>query len=134
MPNIFLKACPQCAGVSAVGATRCACGYVFEMPNDDRCPVTMEKLAEEQKLYAEYLGARAEQAAEAARVAAHTAAMDPGNERKASQAATFKRGADAAKAELAAQVARNAQFSELARRAATSRGHRRSRKPATNQG
>lgn len=116
--SIFSKECPQCAATRPTDASRCGCGYVFDPYLLDDAQRTLGLAAEEEKLYEEYLAARAAQAVEAARVAAELAAIDPENEPTAIDDA----GAQAANAELAAQRARAAQAAEAAKIEAAERG------------
>lgn len=51
-------------------ASRCGCGYVFDPYLLDDAQRTLGLAAEEEKLYEEYLAARAAQAAEAAKIEA----------------------------------------------------------------
>ncbi len=113
--SIFSKECPQCAATRPADASRCGCGYVFDPYLLDDPQRTLGLAAEDEKLYEEYLAARAAQAIEAARVATKLAAIDPENERKAIDAARAQRGAQAANAELAVQRARAAQAAEAAK-------------------
>lgn len=114
---MFLKACPECASTLPAHARSCACGYAFEPDDADDSQPMLKEIAKQEQLYEQYLRARAEQASEAARVAADATTKDPGDARKATEAVRGKRAALAAKAELAAQVARVAQFTALATRA-----------------
>ncbi len=93
--TIFDKVCLRCTASNSVTAARCACGYAFE-PENSADP-------HEEKLYEEYLAARAVQASEAARAAVENATRRPANHLKAAEAAKAKRTAATAKAELAAQ-------------------------------
>ena len=71
--DAFEKTCPHCATTSTTDVARCVCGYLFEphAPNDPQLAV--ELAAGEEKLYEQYLAARAAQAARAAEAAAQTA-------------------------------------------------------------
>ena len=104
---MFSKDCPQCGKDNAAYAVRCACGYLFgamddSVETDDGHAQTVQ----EEKLYEEYLKARAEQAASSAREAARIAATQPGNRVRVEQAAQAKLAAAKVEAELAAQRAK----------------------------
>jgi hypothetical protein len=89
---------------------RCTCGYRFDVPDDDEeRSVTAAQIAVEEKLFAEYLEARAAQAVEAATVAARAAELDPENERKAVEAVRTQQAAEKLAAELAVQRIKAAQ-------------------------
>ncbi len=120
--SIFSKECPQCAATRPADASRCGCGYVFDPYLLDDAQRTLGLAAEEEKLYEEYLAARAAQAVEAARVAAKLTAIDPENEPTVIDDAGAQRGAQAANAELAAQRARAAQAAEAAKIEAAEQG------------
>ncbi len=113
--SIFRKGCPQCAAILPVGAVACGCGYAFESDEEPASQPTLAEIAQQEGLYEEYLRARAEQALQAARVAADAAALDPTDNLRAVQATRGRRAAETAQAELAAQAARASQFNQLAR-------------------
>jgi hypothetical protein len=75
----------------------------------------LAEIAQQERLYEEYLRARAEQALQAARAAADAAALDPADNLKAVRATLGRRVAETAQAELAAQESRASQFNQLAR-------------------
>lgn len=120
--SIFSKECPHCAATRPADASRCGCGYVFDPYLLDDAQCTLGLAAEEEKLYEEYLAARAAQAVGAAGVAAKLAAIDPENEPTAIDDARAQRGAQAANAKLAAQRARAAQAAEAAKIEAAEQG------------
>ncbi len=109
--NIFLKTCPECARAVPVEATQCPCDYRFHGHPAAPSEPTIEQIAREAQLYAEYLRARADQAAQAAQAAA----SDP-NDRVRATAHDLGREAAMARAELAIQMARAARFARLASR------------------
>jgi hypothetical protein len=78
--------------------------------------LTAEARARDEQLYEEYLRARAQQAAEAARVASELAELHPHDPQKAIAAAQERLAAEQAKAELAAQAARVAAMTEASKR------------------
>lgn len=89
---------------------RCTCGYRFDVPDgDEERSVTAAQIAVEEKLFAEYLEARAAQAVEAATVAARAAEVDPESERKAVEAVRTRQAAEKLAAELAVQRIKAAQ-------------------------
>ncbi len=110
--SIFRKGCPQCAAILPVGAVACGCGYAFESDEEPASQPSLAEIAQQEGLYEEYLRVRAEQALQAARVAADAAALDPTDNLRAVQATLGKRAAETAQAELAAQAS---QFNQLAR-------------------
>lgn len=114
MANIFLKACPECAGSTDVAATVCSCGYTFQS-GQAQLDASQEDIAREEALYEEYLSARAEQAAEAARVAKHLAELFPHDRQKALEFANLKLAAQLAKADLASQRERLAEMTQALR-------------------
>jgi len=113
--GIFDKACPRCTAVNAAGAMTCVCGYVFEAAPRGHVPSTPEQVAQEERLFEEYLSARVGQELELATVAVHAAELEPGNERKAIEALRAREVADAAKVELVAQRVRAARAAAIAR-------------------
>ncbi len=117
--SIFSKDCPQCAAILPVAAVGCGCGYAFESDEKRESQPSLGEIAQQERLYEEYLRARAEQALQAARVAAAAAALDPTDNLRAVQATLGRRAAETAQAELAAQAARASQFNQLARSSAT---------------
>lgn len=94
---------------------RCTCGYRFDVPDDNEEPsATAAQIAVEEKLFAEYLEARAAQAVEAATVAARAAELDPDSERKAVEAVRAQQAAEKLAAELAVQRIKAAQAAHAA--------------------
>ncbi|MFQ5994533.1 MAG: hypothetical protein ACE5K1_05520 [Acidiferrobacterales bacterium] len=79
---------------------------------------SLQQLVEEERLYGEYLRARARQALEAAAVAADAAARDPENSYKAVRAREGVRVAEDATAQLAAQITRAGKLAKLTKRSA----------------
>ena len=105
--------CPQCTATLSNGTVRCTCDHLFGPFKPQDPLAALELAAQEEKLHEEYLAARVEQAAEAVRIAATVVAMEPGNARRAAEAARANRVVKAAKVELTAQQARVTQ-AELA--------------------
>lgn len=85
--GIFYKDCPHCATTHAAAAGRCGCGYVFSEEKMDAPDLAPELVAQEEKLYEAYLGARLEQVQTEARDAQRMADADPENPEKARIAA-----------------------------------------------
>lgn len=111
--SIFLKNCPQCAQSQAVTSARCDCGYDFDSDDSEERP-TIEVIAEDEKLYQEYLAARAAQAEEEVaivRAGAHQNKANSAQLRKAEQAL------QAIRAELAEQNAKSEAAAAVARKA-----------------
>jgi hypothetical protein len=107
--DAFDKTCPQCSAANSAGAVMCECGYLFNPMYLKDPELALEIAIREETLIEEYLTARAEQAIEAARTAAHDAAMVPGHEQKAAQAASAQHAAVVAQAELTQQCVRTAE-------------------------
>ncbi len=105
MTSIFLKSCPECAEHIAVRASACSCGYEFES-NEAGEFLTIQARVRDERLYEEYLRARAQQAQAGARLAAELAGRYPHDLEKAAIAARERLAAEQAEAELAAQAAR----------------------------
>jgi hypothetical protein len=76
-----------------------------------------QEIAEEERLFQEYLAARVAQAIEQATVAAHAADVEMDNERRAIEAIRAQEAVEKAKADLAAQQAKAAKAAEAARKA-----------------
>ncbi len=94
---------------------RCTCGYRFDVPDDDEDrSVTAVQIAVEEKLFAEYLEARAAQAVEAATVAARAAELDPESEHKALEAVRARQAAEKLAADVAVQRIKAAQAAHAA--------------------
>ncbi|MFQ6021509.1 MAG: hypothetical protein ACE5NW_02205 [Acidiferrobacterales bacterium] len=105
--SIFSKDCPQCGETNAAYAVSCRCGFAFNSADEDSEGEADAKLSlQEEKLYQEYLAARAQQAATAAYDAARLAAAQPGNNLKVKEAEQANATAEGAKAELAAHQAK----------------------------
>ncbi|GMQ89910.1 MAG: hypothetical protein BMS9Abin10_0245 [Gammaproteobacteria bacterium] len=105
--TIFSKDCPQCGKDNAAYAIRCGCGYLFDAVEDaDNVNGDHEQTIQEEKLYEEYLAARAEQAASSAREATRLVASQPAHPIMAKEAERAKRAAETAKAELDTQRAK----------------------------
>jgi hypothetical protein len=101
--SIFTKDCPVCAASHPVHTVRCGCGYCFDPNKLDGVTQELEVIAQEERLYRDYLAARAEQAEQAMRSAKTAAAMDPRNTVKAAEALLAEQTALTARAELEAQ-------------------------------
>lgn len=64
--GIHHKDCPRCATTVATYISRCECGFSFDGHEDTDPAARLEALIEEERLYEEYLAARAKQAIAAA--------------------------------------------------------------------
>jgi hypothetical protein len=102
MNNIYQKTCPQCATNNASDASHCRCGYAFSRSGATGGGDQLD----EERLYTDYLAARAKQAAEAAIAAQGAHKADPNHVDKASDAATAVAVAEEARNALAVQQAR----------------------------
>jgi hypothetical protein len=125
--SIFTRDCPVCAAQHPVHAARCGCGYVFDPNKLDGVTQELEVISQEEKLYSDYLSARADQAEEAARVARQLATRDPGNTVKAADALLAEQTALAARSEYNAQ---NSRAHAVSARVKVVRASRRSRRVA----
>jgi hypothetical protein len=67
--SIFHKDCPQCAARHSITALHCTCGHCFEPERIEGTAEALALLLQEEKLYLEYLNARADQARARARAA-----------------------------------------------------------------
>ncbi len=114
--GIFDKACPRCTAANAAGAGTCDCGYTFDNVPREQTQSGPELVAEEERLFEEYLVARVAQAVELAAVAVRAADLAPENERSAMKALRAKENANATKVELAAQRIRAARAAAVAKR------------------
>ena len=85
--------CPQCAATRPADASRCRCGYLFDPYPLDDAQRTLELASEEdEKLYEEYLAARAAQAAKAARTDAPERSAKSWSTKLAAQATKAVKG------------------------------------------
>ncbi|MFQ5760014.1 MAG: hypothetical protein ACE5HM_03470, partial [Acidiferrobacterales bacterium] len=104
--SIFTKDCPQCAETNAAYAVRCKCGFSFG-PDDGAESQTEEEIAlEEEKLYQEYLAARARQAGGTVDDTTKPAPAQPVNQAKLNEAEQAKTAPEGAQPELKAQTTR----------------------------
>ncbi len=105
--SIFTKDCPQCAETNAAYAIRCKCGFVFGADAASAESQTREDIAlEEEKLYQEYLAARAKQADSTADNAGRLAAALPADQARLKEAEDAKAAAEHAQAELEVHTTR----------------------------
>ena len=110
MRSIFQKVCPSCMITVPLDARECSCGYLFDHDETDPALSSEEIRLQAEELYENYLAARLEQAAHAAKTARAVYARDPADERKSARVADTMREAQAAKAALAEQSARIAEL------------------------
>lgn len=125
--SIFLKDCPECAAANPVDALRCACGYRFDSKGADTTVDGLELIAQEERIYRDYLAARLEQAAKELEHARAVAKASPGDKVKAAELLLAEQRYNAARAELEAQQLRAqavAARAKSARRAAMSKPKR----------
>ncbi|TDJ65351.1 MAG: hypothetical protein E2O37_04885 [Proteobacteria bacterium] len=103
--SIFTKDCPQCAETNAAYAVRCRCGFVFSADAADAEAQTGADIAlEEEKLYQEYLAARAKQANSTANDTARLVATQPADQAKLKDAEDAKAVAEGAQTEFEVQT------------------------------
>ncbi len=103
--SAFGKDCPQCGQNNAAYAVSCRCGYSFTGNPEDENDSADTPTVEEEQLYVEYLGARAQQAAVEAKNAQTAAAVSPQNREKANAAKVAQSTAERLRAEFEAQKA-----------------------------
>lgn len=84
--SIFTKDCPQCAETNAAYAVRCKCGFAFNADDGADSQTEEEIAAEEEKLYQEYLAARARQASGTTDDATRLAAPEAANQSEPKEA------------------------------------------------
>jgi hypothetical protein len=110
--SIYSKTCPQCSQTVARDAGRCACGHLFAGEDPPSSLGSLQAALKEEELYADYLSARAKQAAQAAVVAQSVHANNRDNANKAEEARRALESAEAARAEAVAQNARVARLAQ----------------------
>lgn len=96
MNSLYHKTCPRCAATNSTSAGTCSCGYRFDQVDT----------SEEERLYAEYLAARAKQTAEAAITAEARRKAAPQDPRTAAEAVAAIQAAEQARKELSEQMDR----------------------------
>ncbi len=129
--SIFTKDCPVCAATHAVHVVRCGCGYCFDPHKLDGVTQELEVIAQEERLYHDYLSARADQADKAWRAAKVATAMDPENTVKGAEALLAKQTALSTRAEMDAQDARAQAVSARIKVVRTNRRNRRQAKSSS---
>ncbi len=110
--SIYSKTCPQCAQSVARDAGRCACGHVFIGEDPPNSIAALQATLQEEELYADYLVARAKQAAQAAVIAQSVHAANPGDANKAEEARRALESAETTRAESLTQSARVTKLAE----------------------
>ncbi len=120
--SIFTKDCPVCTAHHSLNAVRCRCGYCFEPNKLDGVTQELEVIAQEEKLFRDYLAARADQAEQAWRAAKAAAAIDP---TRAAQVKSAEQAMLTARVELEAQ---NEKARAVSTRIKVIRSDRRARK------
>lgn len=105
--SIYQKYCPQCMTASPAAVERCACGYRF---SESASASRWQQVLEDERLYEDYLAARAAQAAQAAVEARAAHQADPEDPLKKAAALKAIDDAETARAALAAQAARITQM------------------------
>jgi hypothetical protein len=98
--------CPRCAATVATYITRCGCGFSFEGIEDTEPTQRLEALAEEERLYEDYLAARASQAIAEATEAERAMLEEPDNYYRTSRAERAVATREAMLAELYQQKLR----------------------------
>jgi hypothetical protein len=107
--SIFSKECPQCAATGPADASRCGCGYLFDPYLVDDAQRTLGlAVKEDEKLYEEYLAARAVQAAEAAKTEAAEQGAKSWRTKLAAQATKAAKGVARQQVRLAVKTIRAA--------------------------
>lgn len=108
--GILHKDCPRCATTVATYITRCECGFSFDGNEDADPAARLEALVEEERLYEEYLAARAKQAIAAAADAEAAMFEEPDLYYKSTDAEKAIATRDAVLAELNQQKLRTAEI------------------------
>ncbi|HYA38359.1 MAG TPA: zinc ribbon domain-containing protein [Candidatus Methylomirabilis sp.] len=116
--SIFDKVCPSCMATLALDAKQCACGHDFAQGQSDTGLTSEEIRLKAEELYENYLAARADQAAQAAKTAQALFARDPSDIDKSNRVADTIRESQEAQAALQAQSARIAEMRKALRHAA----------------
>lgn len=98
------KFCPQCSDRQPLSAPRCGCGYLFEVDQVEDETHAAELQAQQERIYLDYLAARAAQAEEAYRVAKRLLEADPESVVKSADVLVAQQQMHAAQAELSAQT------------------------------
>lgn len=91
---------------NTVNAAACGCGYEFDGDTRRNSRNALESIAEEERLYHDYLVARVTQAQDAAKTARKQAELDPDNHTKAADALFAEQALMTARGELAEQELR----------------------------
>jgi hypothetical protein len=110
---------------------KCGCGYCFDPNKLDGVTQELEVIAQEEKLYSDYLAARAAQAEEAVQAAKVALQFDPANTVKAAEALLAQQTALSARAEHSSQKTRAHAVKERIKVVRASRRSRRVAKPQT---
>ena len=105
------KDCPRCATTVGNYITRCECGYSFDDLGDAEPTQRLETMAEEERLYEDYLAARAKQAIAEAADARAGVLNAPDNYYWVTQVEQTETVRDALMAELYRQKLRNSELS-----------------------
>ncbi len=108
--GILHKDCPRCATTVATYITHCECGFSFDGNEDADPAARLEALVEEERLYEEYLAARAKQAIAAAADAEAAMFEEPDLYYKSTDAEKAIATRDAVLAELNQQKLRTAEI------------------------
>ena len=116
--SIFIKTCPECAQRQPVAATKCQCGYRFDAHAHGASErLEIETIAEEEKLYQEYLEARAAQSKHDLDVARTAQLSDPGDKTKTSNVLRAKQALTVVQQELSEQSTKTQTVMATARKA-----------------
>ena len=104
------KDCPRCGATVGNYIARCGCGFSFDNLDDTDPTQRLEAMAEEERLYEDYLAARAKQAIAEAADARSGALKDPDNYYWATRVEQAEAARDALMAELYQQKLRNSEM------------------------
>ncbi len=104
------KDCPRCGATVGNYITRCECGFSFEGIEDTEPTQRLETMAEEERLYEDYLTARAKQAIAEAADARASALSEPDNYYWLTRVEQSEAARDALMAELYQQKLRNSEL------------------------
>lgn len=122
--SIFLqKFCPECTTGHSLSASRCDCGYLFDVDQSADSAHAAEYDAQQERIYLEYLAARASQAEENYRVAKRKSESTPDDASLAAETLLAQQYMNAARAELSTQTVKVQLAAERAHSARATERH-----------
>jgi ribosomal protein S27AE len=97
------KTCPECSAPHSASAARCGCGFLFDVEQAEDDAHAAELAAQQERIYLDYLAARAAQAEEGYRVAERQLEGDPDSATKSAELLLAQQQMNTARAELTTQ-------------------------------